>query len=71
MSPWTCRKCNTEHDTPEQRERRARNERRTSIVAWVIILTLLGGFAGVAALWNQYIYGDWKCAFAHCRKVVP
>ena len=69
--PWTCEKCGTRHDTPEESQRCARTERHATIIAWIAVITLLVGIVGVEALWNQYVYGDWRCVFAHCRKVVP
>jgi hypothetical protein len=71
MLSWTCEKCGTNHETPEQRQKCARDERRGNIIMALIIITILVGIIGIEVLWNQYVYGDWKCAFAHCRKVVP
>ena len=61
---------NHSHPTEEEYERCAasdRSGRRWAIVALVVLAVLVLG--GMAA-WNEYVYGDWTCAFAHCRKVI-
>lgn len=67
---WICEHCLTRHETAEQQQRcnRARRsaKRLTIIVLAAIIVAILGG----ALVWNQYAYGDWKCTFMHCRKIV-
>ncbi len=35
----------------------------TYIIGGLLIILLLGGYAGCA----EYLYGDWRCAFAQCR----
>ena len=66
---WTCTKCGTLHETPEQRKACARAERKTNAMAAFIILGLVALFFVLYAGFAQIMYGDWKCAFVHCVSV--
>lgn len=50
-----------------QREWAAESKaRRWAIFVGVVLMLVL--VSGDLA-WNQYVYGDWRCAWAQCRKV--
>lgn len=68
---YTCEHCGTRHETPEQIFECNREQVR--IKRWTIgLLGAIGILILVIELgWNQYVYSDWRCAFADCRKVVP
>jgi hypothetical protein len=36
---------------------------------FIAIVALLAICAAIDLAWNEHVYGDWKCAFASCRKV--
>lgn len=36
------------------------------LVALALIVALLGG---ADLVWNQWLYGDWRCAFINCVRV--
>lgn len=67
---WTCSKCATRHDTAEERQACKRAERVVGAIAWGFLLALVVVVTGVSVAWHAYAYGDWKCAFMECRKVV-
>jgi hypothetical protein len=67
---WTCEKCGTAHDTDAQREDCKKAQRVVTFWALSILLGLVIVIAVPVFLWNQYCYGDWKCAVMHCVKVV-
>lgn len=54
----------------EQRQKEIEQEKKADrwvkiAIAFVVLLFLIGGL-----VWCQYAYGDWKCMFIECRKVV-
>ncbi len=71
MLPWNCSHCGTRHVNPVDTDRCSRDRRRTTRVALAILVMVVALFFGVQVAWSAYVYGDWKCAFAECRKVVP
>jgi hypothetical protein len=38
----------------------------TALVILMLALVVFGG-ACLLGAWNEWLYGDWRCAFAHCR----
>jgi hypothetical protein len=66
---WTCAKCATDHETAEQRIQCKREQRILGVIATVILVTILAIVIAVDLAWSAYVYGDWKCALAECRKV--
>jgi hypothetical protein len=68
---WTCNKCATKHDTDEERKACRRAERALGWLSFGMLLAIVVLLAGVSLAWHSYAYGDWKCAFMECRKVVP
>jgi len=42
------------------------NNKNALIDIGVVALLVLAGFIFIAIGWNQFIYGDWKYAFAEC-----
>ena len=69
MLPWNCTHCGTRHRTPEDDERCTRTRRSVNRWAWGILIAIGVTCATVGIAWNQYVYGDWRCAFARCVKV--
>jgi hypothetical protein len=67
---WTCEKCGTTHDSAAQREDCAKAQRKLTMWAIGIMLAIGVSISVPVFLWNQYAYGDWKCAVMHCVKVV-
>lgn len=41
------------------------------VLAGLLLLLFVAACVGIGVAWNQWLYGDWHCAFIHCRKVVP
>jgi hypothetical protein len=39
----------------------------TEITAVLLVVALL---VTIGMIWNQYTYGDWKCLFTECRRVI-
>lgn len=33
----------------------------------LLLLVAIGLCVGVSMVWNERLYGDWRCAFAQCR----
>ncbi len=66
---WTCEKCATRHETKDEIEACRRRERQPTLLA-IAALALLFALAFIAkAVWAAYVYDDWTCAFAECRKI--
>ena len=57
------------HETTEEYERCRKAERSGRVWAGVALVVLALLLLGADAAWNQWVYGDWRCAWAHCRKV--
>ena len=57
------------HDNMVEYEECLERERSTS--RWAMALLIVIGLLVIAGdvAWNQWVYGDWRCAWAHCRKV--
>lgn len=67
--PWVCTHCATRHDTTEQRLKCERDRRSTTILAVSVLVGIAVVVLAAMIAWNIYVYGDWTCAFAECRKV--
>lgn len=68
---WTCSWCATRHETEEQRRACKRAERDVTTFAIAILAIAVILFAAAEIAWAVYVYGDWTCAVADCRKVFP
>jgi hypothetical protein len=66
---WTCEKCGSMHDTDAKRLACERAQRKITFWALGIMLAIGTAISAPMFLWNQYAYGDWKCALMHCVKV--
>lgn len=42
----------------------------TTALMVLMLALLVIGFALIAAALNEWVYGDWRCAFAECRRIV-
>lgn len=67
---WTCSRCATDHGTPELRRACRRAERRLALLAVMFVIAVGISVIGVRVALSAYAYGDWKCAFIECRKLV-
>jgi hypothetical protein len=61
----TCRRCgqfgcNENHSS--------RGERVLTALGVFLVLALV---FGAGALYGHWAYGDWKCGFSECRRVLP
>jgi len=68
--PWTCSDCATRHDTLEQVAKCVLDRRRLNRLVLICSVIVIVVVLGLALAWNAYAYGDWKCLFIECRKVV-
>ncbi len=57
------------HETAEERIQCKREQRTLGVIATLILLSIFAIVIVVDLAWSAYVYGDWKCAFAECRKV--
>lgn len=69
MLPWTCQHCGSRHETDAQEHRCKREQRRLTWITASILVSIGFIVLTIALVWNQYMYDDWRCAFAHCVKV--
>jgi hypothetical protein len=51
--------------------RHAKRNRLADGAGMVIVGLLFAVTFACALYWNQRIYGDWRCTFAHCVIVAP
>ena len=65
----TCSRCATKHETADELIQCKREQRILGVIATVILLSIFTIVVVVDIAWSAYVYGDWKCAFAECRKV--
>jgi len=66
---WTCEKCGKRHDVIENVEACRREQRKIKLIVLVMFVGVILIMLGADVAWNSYVYGDWTCAFAKCRKV--
>ena len=67
---WTCSKCATRHETEDERRACRRAGRALAAITVGILVALAVVSLGAKIAWSSDAYGDWKCAFMECRKVV-
>lgn len=68
---WTREKCGTLHATADEIDACRKSQRRITMWALGLIVVLAVIVLGVDLTVNQWLYGDWTCAFAKCVRVVP
>lgn len=70
MTRWNCTHCGQVHHEIADWEACAKRERSAKRLALAIVVSLAVIILAVMIAWNVYVYGDWTCVFAECRKVI-
>jgi hypothetical protein len=68
---WTCSKRGTSHDSDVKIRACSRQQRSERCFAFLVLTGIAIAVLIISLIGNQLVYGDWTCAFAKCRKIVP
>lgn len=70
LTPWNCTHCGQRHRTEEQEAKCDLDKKRSDRKYLAMFIAIVIALGGLSLAWNQYVYGDWSCAFSECRRIM-
>lgn len=55
----------------QMREAMRRREARSDLIYQLIVAGIVVAIAALGVIGAALLYGDWRCFFIECRKIVP
>jgi hypothetical protein len=67
---FVCGHCGQYHVDDESAEACRKAQRATNRLMLLIATMIIVGVFGISATISQLVYGDWRCTFMQCRKII-